>query len=100
MDIKVKSLIWWDMMNKDQILGALLLVGSVIGILLYGWLVFLTVWGLLVLQLTGFVAVAGVLGILAWIGYTLATTPPPQPIEELEKELTAEEKSESGGEKP
>jgi len=45
---------------------------------------------LFVLKLTGFVAVAGVLGILAWIGYTLATTPPPKPIEEIEKELEEE----------
>jgi len=31
-----------------------------------------------------------VLGILAWIGYTLATTPPPKPIEEIEKEIEEE----------
>jgi len=30
------------------------------------------------------------MGILAWIGYTLATTPPPKPIEEIEKELEEE----------
>jgi hypothetical protein len=36
---------------------------------------------------TGTVAVAGVFAILAWIGYTLATTPPPKPIEEIEKEI-------------
>jgi predicted DNA-binding transcriptional regulator len=34
--------------------------------------------------------VAGVFGILAWIGYTLATTPPPKPIEEIEKEIEEE----------
>jgi len=45
---------------------------------------------MLVLRLTGTVAVLGVFGILAWIGYTLATTPPPPPIEELEKELEKE----------
>jgi hypothetical protein len=33
------------------------------------------------------VAVAAVLGILAWVGYALATTPPPKPIEEIEKEV-------------
>ena len=42
------------------------------------------------MQLTAFIAVAGVLGILAWIGYTLATTPPPKPIEEIERELETE----------
>jgi len=76
--------------SKDQAIGVLLLVGGILGILLYGWLVFLSEWAMVVLQLTGFVAVAGVLGILSWIGYTLATTPPPKPIEEIEKELEEE----------
>ena len=44
----------------------------------------------LLIKITVFVAVAGVMGILAWIGYTLATTPPPKPIEEIEKELEEE----------
>ncbi|MEM0117582.1 MAG: hypothetical protein QXV32_03975 [Conexivisphaerales archaeon] len=76
-------------MNKDQGLGVVILIASILGILIYGGLVFfagfvISVW---VLRITAFIAVAGVLAILAWIGYTLATTPPPQPIEELEKEL-------------
>lgn len=74
-------------MYKDQVLGVLLLVGGVIGILLYWWLIFFSEWAFLTLKLTGFIAVAGVLGIIAWIGYTLASTPPPKPIEELEKDL-------------
>ena len=61
-----------------------------IGIVIYGWVLFFTEWTMLLLQLTGFVAVAAILGILAWIGYTLATTPPPKPIEEIEKELEEE----------
>jgi len=74
-------------MNRDQAYGILLLIASVFGIIVYGWLVFLTEWKLLVLQVTGFTAIAGILGILSWIGYTLATTPSPKPIEDLEKEL-------------
>jgi len=77
-------------MNKDQALGIGLLIASVVAIVIYGWLVFFTEYAMLVLQITGFVAVAGVFGILAWIGYTLATTPPPKPIEEIEKELEEE----------
>ena len=61
-----------------------------IGIVIYGWILFFTEWTILLLQITGFVAVAAILGILAWIGYTLATTPPPKPIEEIEKELEEE----------
>lgn len=78
------------MLNKDQAIGALLLLAGVIGIIIYGWLVFLTEWSMLVLQITGFVAVSAILAIIAWIGYTLATTPPPKPIEEIEKEIEAE----------
>jgi len=79
---------------KDQALGAAVLVVCVVGILIYGWLVFLTNWSLLVLELTGFIAILGILGIGAWIGWTMATTPPPKPIEELEKEIEAEEPKE------
>jgi predicted DNA-binding transcriptional regulator len=72
------------------VIGYLLLAVSAVVIVVYGWLVFLSEYSLLILQITGFVAVAGVFGILAWIGYTLATTPPPKPIEEIEKEIEAE----------
>ena len=77
-------------MGRDQVIGALLIVLSVAVIIVYGWIVFFTEWSFLLLQVTGFVAVAGVFGILAWIGYTLATTPPPKPMEEIEKELEEE----------
>jgi len=45
--------------------------------IVYGWIVFFTEWSVLLLQTTGFIAVAGIFGILGWIGYTLATTLPP-----------------------
>ena len=77
-------------MSRDQVIGALISAASVIGIIIYGWILFFTEWKILLLQITGFVAVAAVLGILAWIGYTLATTPPPKPIEEVERELEGE----------
>ncbi|MEM3142148.1 MAG: transcriptional regulator, partial [Zestosphaera sp.] len=77
-------------MSRDQVIGYLLLAASAVVIVVYGWLVFATEYALLILKLTGFIAVAGVFGILAWIGYTLATTPPPKPIEEIEKEIEAE----------
>jgi predicted DNA-binding transcriptional regulator len=78
------------MLNKDQGIGWTLAVVSVMVIILYAWGVFATTYDILLLKLTGFIAVAGVFGILAWIGYTLATTPPPKPIEEIEKELEEE----------
>jgi predicted DNA-binding transcriptional regulator len=59
---------------------------SVAGLGAYSWLI-LFVAPLLVVQLTALAAVTAVVLILAWIGYTLATTPPPRAIEEIEKEL-------------
>ena len=80
------------MASKDQTIGAVILIVCVLGITIYGWLVFLAgEWiSLRVLQLTGFVAILAILGIGAWIGWTMATTPPPKPIEELEAEIEAE----------
>ena len=74
-------------MSRDRAVGVGLMAVGVIGILLYGWLVFFSPWQVLILQLTVFVAVAAVFGVLTWVGYALATTPPPKPIEEIEKEV-------------
>jgi predicted DNA-binding transcriptional regulator len=85
--------------SKDQAVGAAVLVLCVVVILIYGWLVFFPYspgWDLDVLKLTGFLAIAGIFGIGAWIGWTMATTPPPKPIEELEKEMETEEAPEKG----
>ena len=77
-------------MNNDQVLGAFILVGSIIGVVVYGVLLYyIPIW---TLQVSAFLAVAFAFGILAWIGYTLATTPPPKPIEEVEKEIEKEVK--------
>jgi len=76
--------------SKDQTIGGLILVVCLLGIVIYGWLVFFSAWQLFVLELTGFIAVGGILAIGAWIGWTMATTPPPKPIEELEEEIKAE----------
>ena len=78
------------LMSRDQVIGGALVAVSIVVVIVYAWLVFFSQWWELVLKLTGFVAIAGVFGILGWIGYTLATTPPPKPIEEIEKELEEE----------
>jgi len=66
-------------MNKDQGIGAVLLVASIVGIVVYAWLLF--AYAIVVLQITAFIAVAAVLVIAGWIGWTMATTPPPAPLE-------------------
>ena len=83
-------------MNKDQTIGAaILLVCAVVGVfyvatLFYPqWLSTLGLqlaqanvqfWVIAVPVLVAFIAILGIGG---WIGWTMATTPPPKPIEEI-----------------
>ena len=67
----------------DKVLGYIIFIGSLVGIGLYFYLVFMSPWVLLVVQVSAFLAVAAILAIIAWIGYTLATTPPPMPLEDF-----------------
>ena len=66
------------------------MVGSIVGIVVYGLLIWY--WPLLVLEVTAFLGVLLILAILAWIGYTMATTPPPEPITDI-PEVSAEPKA-------
>jgi len=88
-------------LTNDRVLGGLILVGSLVGIVTYFWLVFMSSWQILTIQASAFIAVAGVLLIVAWIGYTLATTPPPVPLEDLDMGLDEDldfEENENDGE--
>jgi len=94
------------MVSKDQAIGVLiflvcvvLIIGYVAALFFYpsvqtalGWTrpTYETVkyWLVAVPVLIAFVAV---LGIGAWIGWTMGTTPPPKPIEEIEAEEKKEE---------
>jgi len=80
------------MVSKDQSIGALIFIAcSVIAIgYTVGLLIFPSAQFLLI-AIPVFVATVAVLAIGAWIGWTMATTPPPKPIEELELEETKEE---------
>jgi len=66
---------------KDSAIGGAIFAGSIIGIILYGAL--LVFFWEITIRVTAFLAVALLLGILAWIGYTMATTPPPEPIADI-----------------
>ncbi len=60
-------------MPSERVLGVIVLVCSLVGIAAYGLVLY--TYPMVVLQLTLFVAVAGVLLIVAWIGWTMASTP-------------------------
>ena len=68
-------------MANDRAIGGGILILSILGIIVYGLLIYW--WPLQVLEITAFLAVLVLLAILAWIGYTMATTPPPEPITDI-----------------
>jgi predicted DNA-binding transcriptional regulator len=84
-------------MANDRAIGGAIFAGSIIGIIVYGLLIYY--WPLLVLEITAFVAVLVLLAILAWIGYTMATTPPPEPITDI-PEMAPEKPATDAGASP
>lgn len=96
------------MVSKDQAIGGVIfIVCAVVGIiyvvtLFYPqwlntiglnveatWISNVQFWIVAVPVLIAFIAI---MGIGAWIGWTMATTPPPKPIEEITSEMETEEK--------
>ena len=91
-------------MSRDRVIGGGMFIAAIVIWILY------TIYGFLLLVFPGlkeifpmpienlmaipllviWLGVTGVLFIVAWIGWTLATTPPPKPIEEIEKEIEEE----------
>ena len=55
--------------------GAVLLFVSIAVFITYAYLLLGTEWSMLILQLTALVAVAILLAVLGWIGYTMLTAP-------------------------
>jgi hypothetical protein len=93
------------MVSKDQSIGGAILLVCVLVAVLYIVTLFYPTWlvsiGLLgstanvqfwVIAVPVFVAFVAIMFIGAWIGWTMATTPPPKPIEEITTEI--EEKKE------
>ena len=68
-------------MANDKAMGMAILLGSVLGILVYGGLLYY--FPTRILEITAIAADVVLLGILAWIGWTMATTPAPEPMPEI-----------------
>lgn len=103
------------MVSKDQSIGGVILAICVIIALFYTVTLFYPKWMIDIGWVGGsgaedgirfwliavpvFIAFIAIMAIGAWIGFTMATTPPPKPIEEITKEMekteeTVEEKPE------
>ena len=55
-------------------MGVFIFVSCIAAFFLYAYLLMLSEWSPIVLQLTILMVVGGVLGIVSWIGYQMATT--------------------------
>src|SRR4030066_2329536 len=94
------------MVSKDQAIGgAILLVCVVVAVLylvaLFGYKQLIQPWlnigsaasvQFWLIAIPVFVAFIAILFIGAWIGWTMATTPPPKPIEEITSEIEEKKK--------
>jgi predicted DNA-binding transcriptional regulator len=100
------------MVSKDQGIGGAILAVCVIVALLYIVTLFYPAWLSLigfsfnastvqfwVIAVPVFIAFVAIMFIGAWIGWTMATTPPPKPIEEITTEIE-EKKEETKAEEP
>ncbi len=59
----------------SKAVGAILLLVSIVAFFAYAYLLLGTEWGVIILQLTALGAVAILLAVLGWIGYTMLTAP-------------------------
>jgi hypothetical protein len=107
------------MVSKDQGIGGIIFIVCAIIAVLYIVTLFYPQWldvfgieatwpekatwadiRLWVIAVPVFVAFIAVMGIGMWIGWTMATTPPPKPIEEITSEIEEkEEKKEKASKK-
>jgi hypothetical protein len=55
-------------------MGVFIFVSCITAFFVYAYLLMLSEWSPIVLQLTILMVVGGVLGIVSWIGYQMATT--------------------------
>jgi len=77
------------MTNKDQTIGGLICTVCLTIAIAYTLALFwpaLEAIRLWLMAIPVFIAFITVLGIGTWIGWTMATTPPPMPIEEIQTE--------------
>lgn len=57
-------------------MGIVIFVLSIGGFFVYAYLLMLSEWSPIVLQLSVLMAVGGILGVISWIGYNMATSRP------------------------
>ena len=61
-------------MQRRGMTGIMIFILAIGGFFLYAYLLMLSEWSPIVLQLTILMIVGGILGVVSWIGYMMATT--------------------------
>lgn len=61
--------------KPNRSVGIVIFIACIVGFIIYAWLLLVSEWSDLVLKLTVLALVAVLLGLLAWIGLTIASTP-------------------------
>ena len=61
-------------MKRRSAIGIMIFVLAIGGFFLYAYLLMLSEWSPIVLQLSILMIVGGILGVVSWIGYMMATT--------------------------
>jgi predicted DNA-binding transcriptional regulator len=100
------------MVSKDQTIGGVIFILCLIVAIFYVLTLFYPTWVVnlgwartearvqfWIVAIPVFVAFIAIMGIGAWIGWTMATTPPPKPIEEITSELEEKKEEEKPEEK-
>ena len=64
-------------MSKRKNQGILIFILSISAFFVYAYLLMLSDWSPIVLQLTILMIVGGILGVISWMGYMMATTKSP-----------------------
>ena len=61
-------------MQRRSCIGIMIFVLAIGAFFVYAYLLMLSEWSPIVLQLTILMIVGGILGVVSWIGYMMATT--------------------------
>jgi len=61
-------------LSRRKVQGVMIFVLTILAFFLYSYLLMLSEWGPIVLQLSLLMIVGGILGVISWIGYVMATT--------------------------
>nr|AIF15248.1 transcription regulator [uncultured marine thaumarchaeote KM3_70_B04] len=61
-------------MSRRKVQGIMIFVLAISAFFVYSYLLMLSEWSPIVLQLSILMIVGGILGVISWIGYMMATT--------------------------